>query len=148
VISSSMISKFIDEGDFINANKFLGYDYTFEGMVVKGDQIGRTIGFPTANIEVQNGIQIPGDGIYACMVNIKGEKFRGALSIGNRPVIKNDPARKIEVFILDFDKNIYDIEIEISVIKKIRNQEFYDSIDIMKTQIKKDIININEVLER
>ena len=148
VISSSMISKFIEEGDFINANKFLGYDYTFEGMVVKGDQIGRTIGFPTANIEVQNEIQIPGDGIYACMVNIKGEKFRGALSIGNRPVIKNDPARKIEVFILDFDKNIYDIEIEISVIKKIRNQEFYDSIDIMKTQIKKDIININEVLER
>ena len=148
VISSSMISKFIEEGDFINANKFLGYVYTFEGMVVKGDQIGRTIGFPTANIEVQNEIQIPGDGIYACMVNIKGEKFRGALSIGNRPVIKNDPARKIEVFILDFDKNIYDIEIEISVIKKIRNQEFYDSIDIMKTQIKKDIININEVLER
>ena len=148
VISSSMISKFIEEGDFINANKFLGYDYTFEGMVVKGDQIGRTIGFPTANIQVQKDIQIPGDGIYACMVDIEGEKFRGALSIGNRPVIKNDPARKIEVFILDFDKNIYDIEIEISVIKKIRNQEFYDSIDIMKTQIKKDIININEVLER
>ena len=148
VISSSMISKFIEEGDFINGNKFLGYDYTFEGMVVKGDQIGRTIGFPTANIEVPNEIQIPGDGIYACMVDIEGKKFRGALSIGNRPVIKNDPARKIEVFILDFDKNIYDIEIEISVIKKIRNQEFYDSIDIMKTQIKKDIININEVLER
>ena len=148
VISSSMISKFIDEGDFINANKFLGYDYTFEGMVVKGDQIGRTIGFPTANIEVQNEIQIPGDGIYACMVDIEGEKFRGALSIGNRPVIKNDSARKIEVFIFDFDKNIYGIQIEISVIQKIRNQEFYDSIDIMKTQIKKDIININEVLER
>ena len=148
VISSSMISKFIEEGDFINANKFLGYDYTFEGMVVKGDQIGRTIGFPTANIEVQNEIQIPGDGIYACMVDIEGEKFRGALSIGNRPVIKNDSARKIEVFIFDFDKNIYGIQIEISVIQKIRNQEFYDSIDIMKTQIKKDIININEVLER
>ena len=148
VISSSMISKFIEEGDFINANKFLGYDYTFEGMVVKGDQIGRTIGFPTANIEVQNEIQIPGDGIYACMVDIEGEKFRGALSIGNRPVIKNDSARKIEVFIFDFDKNIYGIQIEISVIQKIRNQEFYDSIDIMKTQIKRDIININEVLER
>lgn len=117
-------------------------------MVVKGDQIGRTIGFPTANIEVQNEIQIPGDGIYACMVDIEGEKFRGALSIGNRPVIKNDSARKIEVFIFDFDKNIYGIQIEISVIQKIRNQEFYDSIDIMKTQIKKDIININEVLER
>ena len=97
VISSSMISKFIEEGDFINGNKFLGYDYTFEGLVVKGDQIGRTIGFPTANIEVQNEIQIPGDGIYACMVDIEGEKFRGALSIGNRPVIKNDSARKIAV---------------------------------------------------
>ena len=60
----------------------------------------------------------------------------------------SDNSRKIEVFIFDFDKNIYDMQIEISVIKKIRNQEFYDSVDIMKTQIKKDIININEVLER
>ena len=148
VVSSSMISKFIEEGDFINTNKFLGYNYSFEGIVIKGDQIGRTIGFPTANIEVNKKIQIPGDGIYACFVYIKGEKYRGALSVGNRPVIKDDNSRKIEVFIFDFDKNIYDMQIEISVIKKIRNQEFYDSVDIMKTQIKKDIININEVLER
>ena len=91
----------------------------FKGNVVQGDKLGRTIGFPTANILVDENLQLPGDGVFAVFVEIENENYLGALSIGIRPVIKNDDSRKIEVYILDFNKDIYDKDVKIKVIKKM-----------------------------
>ena len=91
-------------------------------------------------------IQIPADGIYASIVEIDQQMYSGALSIGNRPVIKNDDSRKIEVYILDFNKDIYRKDIKINVIKKIRNQINYNSLEKLKIQIEKDISEIKRIL--
>jgi riboflavin kinase/FMN adenylyltransferase len=146
IISSSNISSLIAEGKVEEANSMLGENFYFKGKVVEGDKLGRTIGFPTANLYVEQNIQVPGDGIFASIVEIDNKNYSGALSIGIRPVIKNDDSRKIEVFILDFKKDIYDKDIKIKVIKKIRDQINYNSLEELKNQINKDIKEIKKIL--
>ena len=148
-ISSSKISNLLQQGEIINANDYLGENYILTGKVEKGDQIGRTIGFPTANIKLEEKIQLPSDGIYACYVRL-GEKklLEGALSIGNRPTIKDDLSHKIEVFIIDFKENIYDEIIEVLIIDKVRDQVDFGSLEILKNQMKKDIIKIKNILNK
>ena len=148
IISSSIISNLLCQGKIINANNYLGEKYTLSGKVEKGDQIGRTIGFPTANINLQEKIQIPSDGIYACYVKLGDKLLFGALSIGNRPTIKNDSSHKIEVFIIDFKENIYDEIIEVLIVDKVRDQVDFGSLDDLKNQMKKDIIKIKKILNK
>ena len=148
IISSSKISYLIQEGKITNANNYLGEQYSLSGKVETGDQIGRTIGFPTANIKLKEKIQIPSDGIYACYVKLGVEKLLGALSIGNRPTIKNDSSHKIEVFIIDFKENIYDETIEVLIVDKVRDQVDFGSLDDLKNQMKKDIIKIKKILNK
>ena len=124
----------------------LGENFYFSGRVIEGDRLGRTIGFPTANLFVKKNQQVPGDGIFVSTVEIENKQYPGALSIGIRPVIKNDDTRKIEVYILDFNKDIYGKEIKVNVIKKIRNQIKYNSLEDLKIQIKKDITEIKKIL--
>ena len=147
IISSSKISDLLIQGKIINANNYLGEKYTLSGKVEKGDQIGRTIGFPTANIKLQEKIQLPSDGIYACYVKLGDKLLLGALSIGNRPTIKNDSSHKIEVFIIDFKENIYDEIIELLIVDKVRAQVEFGSLDDLKNQMKKDIIKIKKILK-
>ena len=147
IVSSSSVSTHISNGEIDKANSMLGRTFRISGKVETGDKIGRTIGIPTANLSVSKNLIIPGDGIYAVKVNVNNQIYKGALSIGNRPVIKEDDSRKIEVYIIDFNKNIYGELIEISIISKIRNQENYDSLDELRFQIDKDIIQITNILE-
>ncbi|NCG35425.1 MAG: bifunctional riboflavin kinase/FAD synthetase [Dehalococcoidales bacterium] len=148
IISSSKISDLLIQGKIINVNNYLGEKYTLSGKVEKGDQIGRTIGFPTANIKLQEKIQLPSDGIYACYVKLGDKLLLGALSIGNRPTIKNDSSHKIEVFIIDFKENIYDEIIELLIVDKVRAQVEFRSLDDLKNQMKKDIIKIKKILNK
>jgi len=148
IISSSKISNLLQQGEIINANDYLGENYILTGKVEKGDQIGRTIGFPTANIKLEEKIQLPSDGIYACYVMLGNRKLKGALSLGNRPTIKNDSSYKIEVFIIDFNENIYEEIIDILIVDKIRGQVDFDSLNKLKNQMKKDIIKINKILNK
>ena len=147
IVSSSSVSTHISNGEIDKANSMIGRTFKISGKVETGDKIGRTIGIPTANLSVSKDLIIPGDGIYAVKVNVNNQMYKGALSIGNRPVIKTDDSRKIEVYIIDFNKNIYGELIEISIISKIRNQENYDSLDELRFQIDKDIIQITNILE-
>ena len=147
IVSSSSVSTHISDGEIDKANSMIGRTFKISGKVETGDKIGRTIGIPTANLSVSKDLIIPGDGIYAVKVNVNNQMYKGALSIGNRPVIKTDDSRKIEVYIIDFNKNIYGELIEISIISKIRNQENYDSLDELRFQIDKDIIQITNILE-
>ena len=147
IVSSSSVSTHISNGEIDKANSMLGRTFRISGKVETGDKIGRTIGIPTANLSVSKNLIITGDGIYAVKVNVNNQIYKGALSIGNRPVIKEDDSRKIEVYIIDFNKNIYGELIEISIISKIRNQENYDSLEELRFQIDKDIVQITNILE-
>ena len=147
IISTSSINSLIKSGEIEKANTYLGDQYKVIGKVIKGDQIGSELGFPTANLEISPEILTPGDGVYACYVNIENKICFGALSIGYRPTLKNNHEHKIEVHIIDFNENIYDKSIEISIVKKIRNQVRYESLDKLKKQIKIDIDNIFQILK-
>lgn len=145
-ISSSKIRKALFDGEIESANEFLGRPYNISGQVVTGDQIGRDMGFPTANIEVNDQFKlIPSVGIYAVKVNISGEAFKGMLYIGSRPTL-NQSKQSIEVNIFDFDNNIYDEKIDIFFYSQLRKDAKFDNLDQLKAQLEKDKIAAVHVL--
>lgn len=115
-ISSSVIRKMLHQGEVDRAARCLGYDYFLDGTVVSGYQVGRKIGFPTANLSVDDPDKlVPADGVYAVHVTFDGHTYNGMLNIGTRPTIGNGPERSIEVNILHFHSDIYDKFIRLSL---------------------------------
>lgn len=136
-ISSTDIRKAIADGDVVEAEHLLGRYFAVEGTVVKGRQIGRTIGFPTANIQYDSSMSIPKIGIYATLAVIDGQVYCGATSIGTNPTV-NGKNLSIETYILDFDENIYGKHMRIEFVEKIRNEIKFDSKEALKEQLQKD----------
>ncbi len=150
VISSTKIREALQTGAIETANEFLGYAYTLSGNVVKGKQLGRTLGFPTANIEVQDQFKlVPAIGIYA--VKVFSEKFQsyysGMLSIGTNPTVAGKE-KTIEVNIFDFDGDLYDSVLEVKFIQRLRNEEKFENLTELITQMKLDKVATEEVLRR
>jgi riboflavin kinase/FMN adenylyltransferase len=146
-VSSTKIRNAILESDIVTANKLLGYSFFFEGNVVKGDQLGRTLGYPTANLEVTDEDKIRlGHGVYAVYATVKGERKKGMLSIGDRPTLIASE-EKIEVNIFDFEKDIYGATLQVTVEHFLRQQEKYPSLDVMVQQLHKDKEKSLELLE-
>jgi riboflavin kinase/FMN adenylyltransferase len=145
-ISSTRIRKAIDEGDMQTANEFLGYQFFITGTVVKGKQLGRTIGYPTANIFIDDSDKlIPKIGVYAVHVILNDKRYKGMLSIGVNPTTDSDNKIKIEVNIFDFDKEIYGAVIKIEFIKRIRNEEKFANLDELKQALANDKIACSNV---
>ena len=144
-ISSTIIRKSLIEGDIQTANKYLGHSFLINGLVIQGDKLGKTIGFPTANLQIEEAYKlIPGDGVYAVKVKVMGNEFNGMLNIGNRPTV-DGLNHKIEVHILGFKDDIYNEIISISFVRKIRDEKKFESLDHLKIQLQKDketILNI------
>jgi len=142
-VSSSKIRNAILCGDVKTANDFLGYPFHLTGKVIKGDQIGRSLGFPTANLFVEEKYKlVPADGIYAVTVQIdpiakQAESYNGMAYIGHRPTI-NGMTHNIEVNIFDFNKDIYNSTIRINFLNYIRGDEKFNSLDELKVQLSKD----------
>ena len=139
-VSSTQIRKAIEEGDVERANKMLGYDYPLHGVVVSGNKLGRTIGFPTANMQLYEPLKLlPKDGVYAVEVEIQGQdkKFKGMCNIGVRPTV-DGKARTIETHILDFDEDIYGLPIRIRFKKRIRDEIKFESLDALRQQLALD----------
>lgn len=137
-VSSTKIRKALESGDVMLANQYLGRPYTVTGLVVKGQQLGRTLGFPTANISVKENYKlIPADGIYAVKVCNKYRKRDGMLNIGHRPTVGGEH-KTIEVHIFDFDDDIYNSEISLEFIDRVREEVKFESVDQLKLQLKKD----------
>ncbi len=141
-ISSTKIRNALNNGNIDLANEYLGYSYILTGTVVKGNQIGRTIGFPTANIQVSNPAKlIPPAGVYAVKVKINDSIFPGVLNIGTRPTLFPEETEKsIEVNIFNFDGMLYDKELTVFFEKKIRDEKRFENIDSLKQQIEFDKI--------
>ena len=139
-ISSTKIRQKLIEGDIMSANSLLGYAYFFSGKVVKGDQLGRTIGYPTANLEIADQEKlIPGNGVYAVDVLVNDMKRKGMMNIGFRPTV-GGVFRKIEVNIFDFTEDIYDQRLTVFLKSKLREEKKFNSLDALKIQLGNDAL--------
>ncbi|MFN6040119.1 MAG: riboflavin kinase, partial [Bacteroidota bacterium] len=138
-VSSTRIRKALESGDIKKANSFLGYSYFITGRVEKGKQLGREIGYPTANIGNLDEFKlIPTNGIYAVLVDVKGEIFRGMMSIGKNPTTDNDDKIKLEVNIFDFNEEIYGSNIKIYFIDYIRHETKFAGLEELKLALAED----------
>lgn len=139
-VSSTKIRNALINGDIVLANQLLGYNFKISGIVEKGQQLGRTIGFPTANIFVKEEYKlIPSLGVYIVKIKIDNLHYKGVLNIGNRPTV-NGRNTTIEVHIFDFDKDIYNKSIQLELLEKIRDEKKFDSLDSLKNQIAEDAL--------
>lgn len=147
-VSSTKIRNAILEGDLHTANTYLGYVFSFTGTVVKGDQRGRTIGFPTANVEVPFKYKIlPGQGVYAVKGRVDGQWYNGVMNIGYRPTVTDLEHLKTEVHLFGLSKEIYGQDITVQVIEKIRNEQKFNSVVELAAQIKLDADKAQKILE-
>jgi len=139
-VSSTKIRHALENGMIEKANRYLGYRFTLHGTVVDGKQLGRKLGFPTANIEASDKHKIiPGYGVYAVKINIENKVHNGMLNIGTRPTFNNNADnRSIEVNIFDFNDNIYGKEITLEFVGKIRDEQKFDGIESLVAQLHKD----------
>jgi len=143
-ISSTKIRKALANGDIKTADEYLGYEYPISGEVITGNKIGRSIGFPTANIQYNNHYKlIPANGVYAVEVGYKGDLFKGMMNIGRRPTINNqDAGMTMEVHIFDFDQDIYNKVITVLMRKRIRDEVKFKNLDKLRIQLIKDKVTV------
>jgi len=137
VISSSRIRKLIAEGDVSSANKMLMESYGVAGKVVKGRQIGRTLGFPTLNLEIEDSFLIPGRGVYHTVTNINNKLYKSITNVGVNPTV-NGQKLTVECHVLDFSEEIYGSSVNVHFINRIRDEKKFNSIDELKEQLNKD----------
>jgi riboflavin kinase/FMN adenylyltransferase len=144
-VKSRRIRDALANGNVAAASGLLGRNHTLSGVVVIGDQRGRTLGFPTANLAVDSRLLLPGDGIYATWVIIDGTRRPAATSVGVRPTF-GLTQRLVEVYVMDFSGDLYGKTISIEFVNKVRDQETFDSVDELVKQIDQDVIDSREVL--
>ena len=137
-ISSTKIRNALKEGNITLANNYLGYDYFLTGTIIKGKQLGRTIGFPTANLKIEEEYKlIPQNGVYVIKSHLNDEVVYGMMNIGLNPTV-SDGELSIEIHFFDFDADLYDQKIEVSILKYIRPEQKFDTIELLKNQLEKD----------
>ena len=147
VISSTEIRKLIATGNVREAARLMGHPYRLRGSVVRGDQRGRTIGFPTANIDYLVDKLIPPNGIYVCWAFLGNEKFRAAVNIGINPTFTPDKKSvNVEAYLLDFEREIYREIIELEFMSRLRDELKFDSVDSLVIQIKQDVEQTRKIL--
>ncbi|WP_158730065.1 MULTISPECIES: bifunctional riboflavin kinase/FAD synthetase [unclassified Flavobacterium] len=139
-VSSTKIRNAILNGDIQLANDYLGYSYFITGTVVKGKQLGRTIGFPTANLKIEEKYKlIPQNGVYLVQTIINSKAIQGMMNIGTNPTVGGQE-QSIEIHLLDFEDDVYDQELKISILNRIRDEEKFSSLHLLQEQLQKDKI--------
>lgn len=148
-VSSTKIRNALNNGDVTLATIFLDYQYSINGTVIRGKQLGRTIGFPTANIHISEDYKlIPKDGVYIVSCEIDSEKHYGMMNIGTNPTTDStNQKQKIEVHLFDFNQDVYEKSIKVSFIKRIRDEQKFESIDALKNQLALDKTNATTYIQ-
>ena len=137
-ISSTQIRTALESGDIESAAEMLGYGYALKGVVVAGNRLGRTIGFPTANMKLYEPLKlVPGRGVYVVEAEVLGKKYRGMTNIGLRPTVGGS-FTTIETHILDFDEDIYGLPLRITFLRRLRDEVHFPSLEALKRQLEKD----------
>ena len=147
-VSSSVIRLLLQEGEIDMATKCLGYNYYLDGTVVDGYKVGRTIGFPTANLKVEDQDKlVPADGVYAVKVKVTGQEYMVMLDIGHHPTFNNGTNKSIEVNILDFNSDIYEQFIRITFIRRIRSDIKFKKVEDLIAQLHRDEAEVRRILQ-
>ena len=147
IISSSFIRRLLISGDIKSANQSLCYPFTFKGVVIEGFKLGRKIGFPTANLRLSFKYKcVPDVGVYAVWAEIEKATYGGMLYIGNRPTVADGEEPSIEVNLFDFEGDLYGKELMVTFVDKIRNQEKFQNVELLKEQLICDKQDVRDVL--
>jgi riboflavin kinase/FMN adenylyltransferase len=147
VISSTEIRKLVTVGNVSEAARLMEHPYRLQGLVSYGDQRGRTIGFPTANLNYAHEKVVPASGIYACWANVRGERHQAAVNIGTNPTFTPDKQTlSVEAYLLDFSEDIYDETVTLEFIQRLRNELKYDTVEALIEQIRKDVEQTRQIL--
>ena len=147
VVSSTRVRRLVSEARVDEASALLGHAYCIDGMVVHGDERGRTIGFPTANLCSDNEL-IPPHGVYATTVIIDGIVRPSITNIGTRPTVDSSGKTTIETHIFDFDRDLYGLNIRLAFVQRIRDERAFESLDALKTQIAADCTRARVLFDR
>ncbi len=143
-ISSTVIRKKLEEGKVEEAGEMLGYGYTLKGVVVAGNRLGRTLGYPTANMKLYEPLKlVPGNGVYAVDVEVLGQRYKGMTNIGTRPTV-GGKSITIETHILDFDEDIYGLPLTVRFRRRIRDEIHFSSLEALKSQLAQDALNCKD----
>ena len=146
-VSSTKIRTALLDGDIKTANLYLNYNFMLSGKVIKGKGIGKTIQFPTANIKIAETYKlIPKDGVYVVKSNVDNETVFGMMNIGNNPTV-NGTSKSIEIHFFDLDKDLYNQNLKIELLHRLRDEKKYESVDALKTQLKADQSNALEYIK-
>ena len=145
-ISSSLIRKFLELGEVSTAAKLLGHFYTLKGLIVKGQQLGRQMGFATANLKIDTCKILP-KGVFAVKVFLEGKEYKGVCNIGLRPTVEKNGQPLCEVHILNFNRDIYGKILQIALVAKIRGEKKFDSLGELTQQINKDTSSAIKILK-
>lgn len=149
VVSSTKIRNALASGDIVLANLMLGYDYKLFGVVVSGNRLGHTIGFPTANMQLYEPLKlVPGNGVYLVKVETLGNVYDGMCNIGVRPTIGSGNTITIETNIFDFDEDIYGLDILVSFVCKIRDEVKFNDLSLLAAQLEKDREHCRNILDK
>jgi riboflavin kinase / FMN adenylyltransferase len=145
VVSSTLIRSAVECGDLGSVAKYLGRDFTILGTVTEGRQLGRRLGFPTANLRAHNEL-FPPNGVYAAKAWFKGIEYGGVVNIGVRPTIENESGeRLLELHLFDFDLQIYGEDVEVAFIEYLRPEQKFAGVDELKAQIRTDAEKAREI---
>jgi riboflavin kinase / FMN adenylyltransferase len=148
VVSSTAIRQAIERGDFARAAAMLGREYTILGTVVRGDDLGKKIGFPTANLSAHNE-QFPPNGVYAAEARIDGELHRGVVNLGVRPTVTSGKSERVlEIHLFDFNRSIYGQDLEVRFVKFLRPERKFENVDALVAQIGRDVDQARELFGR
>ena len=143
-VSSSKIRKLIEKGEMVKAKQYLGYEFMLNGKVIKGNSLGKTINFPTANIVVEDKWKIlPADGVYAVKIVLEAKEYKGMMNIGQKPTVDGNGI-SLEVNIFDFNQDIYGKGIEIRFVKRIRDERKFEDLQALKKQL---LIDKNKAIQ-
>ena len=145
-ISSTKIRKALIQADLDYANEALGYRYLITGNVIHGDKIGRTMGYPTVNLQIESYKLLPMDGVYGVRIHLNNEPHYGLMNIGNRPTFSG-MEKRVEVYILDYDGDLYEQKIQVELCRRIRNEMKFESKEALSAQIQQDEIEFRNFLK-
>ena len=146
-ISSTKIRNALEEGSVEKANSYLGHNYILTGNVVQGKALGRQYNYPTINIDIQESYKlIPKPGVYIVETQLENERYYGLMNIGNRPTVDGSK-QTVEVHVLDYDGNLYGKKIQVSVLKRLRDEKKFDSLDALFSQIKRDEFKARQLIK-
>ena len=147
VVSSTRVRRLVSEGRVDEAGALLGHTYSLDGTVVRGEQRGRTIGFPTANLCTENEL-LPPHGVYATTIRIRGIVHASVTNVGVRPTVDSSGRTTIETHIFNFDRDVYGAPVRLGFVQRIRDERAFESLDQLQTQIAADCARARLLFDR